>query len=243
MSSPLARPTTILLTGATSGIGAALAALLLERGHTVLAPSRGAARLPARAGLHPVTADLTDLAAIPPLVGHLLTEHPGLSVLVNCAAVQHGRRLDDPASRPDHLVEEAALNLTAPALLVQAMLGHLMRQPAAAVVNISSGLAVFPKECGGLYSATKAGLSSFTTSLRWQAEGSPLRVTEVVLPLVDTPMTAGRGKGKISPQAAAMAILRGVDSGRAVVHVGAARALPPIRLLAPWLGRRLLRGN
>lgn len=243
MSSPLARPTTILLTGATSGIGAALADRLLDRGHTVLALSRSAAQLPARAGLHPVTADLTDLAAIPALAARLLEQHPDLSVLVNNAAVQHDRPLTDPASRPAHLVEEAALNLAAPALLVQALLAHLMRKPAAAVVNLSSGLAIFPKERGGLYSATKAGLSSFTTSLRWQAEGSPLLVTEAVLPLVDTPMTAGRGRGKIAPDAAAQAILSGIDARRSVVRVGAARVLPVLQALAPWLGRRILRGN
>ncbi len=243
MSSPLARPTTILLTGATSGIGSALLARLLDAGHTVLAPARRAAHLPARAGLHPVTADLTDLAAIPVLARRLCAEHAGLSVLINAAAVQHARPLTDPASRPEDLIEEAALNLAAPALLTQALLAHLLRQPSAAVVNLSSGLALFPKERGGLYSATKAGLSSFTTSLRWQTEGTPLLVTEVLLPLVDTPMTAGRGRGKISAAAAAQAILTGVAARRRVIRVGAARALPAIRALAPWLGARLLRGT
>lgn len=243
MSTPLSIPTTVLLTGATSGIGASLADRLLAQGHTVLAVSRHAAHLPARAGLHPVTADLTDLAAIPALAADLLAAHPGLSVLINNAAVQHARPLTDPASLPRHLVEEAALNLAAPALLVQALLAHLMRQRAGAVVNLSSGLGMFPKEAGGLYSATKAGLSSFTTSLRWQVEGSGLLVAEVVLPLVDTPMTAGRGRGKIAPDRAAALILAGIAARRTTIRIGAARALPVIGALAPWLGRRLLRGS
>lgn len=242
MSSPLAHPTTILLTGATSGIGAELLTRLLDAGHRVIAPARRAAHLPARAGLHPVTADLTDLAAIPALVTQLLADHPALSVLINAAAVQHARPLTDPAAHPEDLIEEAALNLIAPALLVQALLAHLMRQPAGAIVNLSSGLALFPKERGGLYSATKAGLSSFTTSLRWQAAASPLLVSEVLLPLVDTPMTAGRGRGKIPADTAAAAILAGIAARRTVIRVGAARALPVIRSLAPWLGARLLRG-
>lgn len=242
MSSLLARPATILLTGATSGIGAELVTRLLDVGHCVIAPARRAAHLPARAGLHPITADLTDLAAIPGLAARLLAEHPALSILINAAAVQHARPLTDPTSRPADLIEEAALNLVAPALLAQALLGHLMRQPAGAIVNLSSGLAVFPKEQGGLYSATKAGLSSFTTTLRWQAETSPLLVTEVLLPLVDTPMTAGRGRGKLPASAAADAILAGLAARRTVIRVGAARALPVIRTLAPWLGARLLRG-
>jgi len=243
MSRPLSRPATVLLTGATSGIGAALLDRLLDQGHAVLALSRHAAHLPARAGLHPVTADLTDLAAIPGLAAGLLAAHPGLSVLINNAAVQHARPLTDPASQPRHLIEEAALNLAAPALLVQALLPHLLRRPDGAVVNLSSGLATFPKEAGGLYSATKAGLSSFTTALRWQVEGSGLLVSEVVLPLVDTPMTAGWGRGKIAPELAAAAILRGVEARRETIRIGAARALPLLQAVAPWLGRRLLRGN
>ncbi len=243
MSSPLAHPTTVLLTGATSGIGAALVPRLLDRGHTVIALARRAAHLPARAGLVPVTADLTDLPGLPALAASIATDHPGLSVLLNAAAVQHAIPLTDLASSPKMLIEEAALNLTAPALLVQALLPTLLRQPDGAVVNLSSGLASFPKEAGGLYSATKAGLSSFTTSLRWQLEATPLLVAEVILPLVDTPMTAGRGRGKISADAAAEAILSGIDARRTMIRVGAARALPLISALAPWLGRRLLRGT
>lgn len=243
MSSPLAHPTTVLLTGATSGIGAALCDLLLLQGHSVLAFARRATHLPARAGLHPIAADLTDLAAIPALCQQVVDSHPGLSVLINNAAVQHALPLTDPASRPTHLIEEATLNLAAPALLAQALLPLLMTRGAGAIVNISSGLAIFPKQAGGLYSATKAGLSSFTTSLRWQIEGTPLLVTEVQLPLVDTPMTRGRGARKLDPQDDAAAILAGVAARRPVIRVGAARALPVLQVLAPWAGRRILRGS
>ena len=244
MSSPLGKPTTVLLTGGTSGVGAALLTRLLDRGHTVLALSRSAAHLPARAGLNPVTCDLTDLETLPALVRALVADHPDLSIVINNAAMQIARPLTDASSFPDHLIKEAALNLIAPALIVQAALPHLIGLPQGAVINVSSGLAFFPKEKGGLYSATKAGLSSFTTSLRWQVEGTPLFVAEVVLPMVDTPMTAGRGKGrKISPEEAADAILRGVDARRPVIRVAAARALPAIAALAPWLGRRMLRGG
>ena len=242
MPNPLSQPTTILLTGATSGIGAALCARLLRRGHTVIALSRHAAHLPAQPGLIAINADLTDLPAIPTLAQRLRAEHPALSILINNAAVQHAHALADPNSTPARLIEEAALNLAAPALLTQALLPHLIARPAGAIVNLSSGLATFPKEQGGLYSATKAGLSSFTTSLRWQAEATPLLVSEVILPLVDTPMTAGRGRGKITPDHAAQTVLGGITARRPTIRVGAARALPLIAALAPWAGRRLLRG-
>jgi hypothetical protein len=71
-----------------------------------------------------------------------------------------------------------------------------------------------------------------------------VQVTEIVLPVVDTPMTAGRAGGrKIAPGPVAEAILAGVAQGRPVVRSGAARALPVIERLAPGLGRRILRGT
>ena len=78
MSTPLAPPATVLVTGATSGVGAALCDLLVLRGHTVLALARRAAHLPARPGLHPVTADLADLSTIPALcrVGRMIAVVP-----------------------------------------------------------------------------------------------------------------------------------------------------------------------
>jgi NAD(P)-dependent dehydrogenase (short-subunit alcohol dehydrogenase family) len=75
--------------------------------------------------------------------------------------LRHARPLTDPASRPAHLIEEATHNLAAPANLTQ--------QPAGAVVNLSSGLALHPKQKGGPHSASKAGLSSFSRYLRCRA--------------------------------------------------------------------------
>lgn len=111
--------------------------------------------------------------------------------------MQAGRPLTDPLLDHVEVIREAGLNLIAPALLVQAVLPAMLARGRGWIVNMSSGLAVFPKEDTALYCATKAGLSSLTTSLRWQVEGRGMAVAEVMLPLVDTPMTAGRGSGKL----------------------------------------------
>ena len=74
MSSPLSQPTTVLLTGATSGIGAELLPRLLAQGHSVIALSRHAVHLPAQPGLIALSADLTDLPAIPALAHRLLSD-------------------------------------------------------------------------------------------------------------------------------------------------------------------------
>jgi uncharacterized oxidoreductase len=244
MSSLLSRPETVLLTGATSGIGAELRTRLLARGHTVIAVSRSASRLAPAAGLHAVDADLAEAQSVVDAAGMIAAAHPALSLIVNCAAVQHAVPLTDPASRPALLREEVAVNLLAPALLVQALLPLLVAAGRGGIVNISSGLAVFPKERAGLYPATKAGLSSFTTSLRWQVARHGITVSEVLLPVVDTPMTEGRADArKIAPGPVAEAILDGVARGRPVIRVGAARLLPLLSRIAPGLGHRILRGT
>lgn len=231
----------VLVTGGTSGIGAGLVRQLRARGHPVVVLARRAGELPAAPDLFPVVCDLADLAALPAVMARVLADHPDLPVLVNNAAVQIARPLTDPALTAAEVITEAAVNLTAPALLAQAMLPGMLARGQGWMVNISSGLAVFPKEQTALYCAAKAGLSSLTTSLRWQVEGQGIRVVEVVLPLVDTPMTADRGQGKITAERAAGDILQGLDRGADTIRIGKARLLPLVARLAPSLGRRMMR--
>lgn len=239
MSRLLDRPAKVLVTGGTSGVGAALTGMLLAGGHQVVVLARRAGDMAPQPGLHPVPCDLSDVPAVQDAAARIAATHPDLRILIHNAAVQHALPLS--SSTPAMLIEEATVNLLAPALLTQALAPALGK--GGAIVAITSGLATFPKERAGLYAATKAGLHSFALSLRYQMEGRGIAVIEVVLPLVDTPMTAGRGRGKITAEAAAAAILRGVAEGKPVIRVGAARALPLIAALAPWLGRRMLRGT
>ena len=70
----------------------------------------------------------------------------------------------------------------------------------ASTPNVTSLTALHPKTFAPVYSATKAGLRSFTRGLRLQAEPFGIHVMEAIPPLVDTAMTSGRGKGKISAE-------------------------------------------
>ena len=234
----LAVPTTVLLTGATSGIGDALARRLAGEGHRLVVVSRTASVTE-----HVVAAyacDLTQPAAVVALCSALKQRHTDIGVIINNAAVQHAASLGETS--PDQIVEEAMLNLVAPALIAQAFVRTLRsREGPSAIVNVSSGLAFFPKEATSLYCATKAGLHSLSQSLRYQCEGSSVVVSEAILPLVATRMTAGRGKGKLAPDAAARAIITGLRAGRPEIYVGKARFLPLLQRLAPALGRSMLR--
>lgn len=241
---PLHSPTSVVLTGGTSGIGQALLSRLAEGGHTVIVLARHASSLPAAQRLIAIDIDLADASAVREVGKRLATDHPETSVLINNAALQYGKPLTDPDFDPARMEAEVAINLTAPALLIHALLPTLrMRGPSGAIVNVSSGLGAFPKQSTALYCATKAGLSNFTRSLRYQLEADGVLVSEVVLPLVDTPMTTGRGSGKISADAAAAAILAGISARHEIINVGKARLLPILSRIAPGLGYRMLRGS
>lgn len=71
-------------------------------------------------------------------------------------------------------------------------------------------------------------------------EGEPVRVVEVVMPLVDTRMTAGRGSGKLSAAQAAQQLIEGLLAGKTDVRIGKARLLPWLHRWAPGVLTRIL---
>lgn len=193
MAKLLTRPTKVVLTGATQGIGRALRDRLLAGGHGVVAIARNVRDLPEAAGLHPVACDLSDADQVREVVAGIAAEHPDMGVIINNAAVQHDQALCAPDLEPTLLDEEVTVNLLAPALIIGALAPVLRaRGKPGGIVNVNSGLAIFPKQQAGLYCATKAGLHSLSQSLRYQLAGTRIAVIEAFLPLVDTAMTAGR---------------------------------------------------
>ncbi|MGW6918218.1 SDR family NAD(P)-dependent oxidoreductase [Kitasatospora sp. NPDC054939] len=117
----------------------------------------------------------------------------------------------------------------------------------AAFVAVTSGLAYAPKRTAPVYCATKSAVHTLVQALRYRsAADTPwVRVQEVVLPPVDTPMTAGRegATRKIPAARAAGAVVRGIEQGRPVVPVGASRALLALLRVHPPTAYRILRDS
>ena len=241
MSSLLASPSQILLTGATSGIGAAMLAMLLADGHRVTAVARRATALAAQQRLTALDCDLANPSELDAML-EILRSAPPFDVIINNAALQSPLALMDPGFDPALLAREAMINLVAPARIAQALLPAMAaRGTPAAIVNISSGLAFYPKTTTALYCATKAGLHSLSQSLRYQLASTQVRIIEAILPLVDTPMTAGRGSGKMDAGAAAAAILAGIAAGRDEIYIGKAQLLRWLGAIAPAIPRAILK--
>lgn len=244
---------TALVTGGARGLGRELTLQLLAAGADVVAVGRDRRHLDSLADalgaeahrVSTIAADLADPAAVDALVEEVRVRHPDLSVLVNNAGVQRLTDLvaEDPAVTAPAVRHEVAVNLTAVVTLTAGLLPLLAAHPSAAVLNVTSGLAVAPKRSAPVYCATKAAVRSWTRALRYQCEaGAPgVRVTEAVLPLVDTDMTRGRGRSAMDAEDAARAVLAGLRRDRDEVWVGRARVLRVAMRVSPALAHRLLR--
>jgi uncharacterized oxidoreductase len=184
---------TILLTGGATGIGLALAQRFAQAGSQVIICGRRADKLQAAQqqvpGLHYYECDLALAADRAELAQRVVRDFPALNVLLNNAGIQNRFQMADlPASLAawEQQRQEIAINLEAPVHLAALLLPHLRQQPAAAIINVSSGLAFAPMAAAPIYSATKAALHSFTLSLRQQLASTGVRVLEIVPPAVNT---------------------------------------------------------
>jgi len=242
----LKHASTILLTGATSGIGRALFEQLQKQGHQLLVVARNQERLLALQGDYEnvvcYPCDLSSRSQIESLADKIAECHPELNVVINNAGVQFTPSLLDDDFDFDSIEYETTVNFLAPLWLSYLLLPTLLEsKQQAGIINISSGLAFAPKTQSAVYCANKAALHSLSQSLRYQLSGKNVRVIETIMPLVDTPMTAGRGNGKISPNAAAQQIIEGVKKGQEEIYVGKAKLLPLLMRLSPVLVKGIMR--
>ncbi len=186
---------TILITGGTSGIGLELATQLLALGNTVIITGRDQAKLDRIKKEHPllhtIQSDVSDPKAIASLYERVSREYPALNILINNAGVMRKINLQDKGSDLEDISREIETNLMGPVRMVKQFLPQLKAQPSAAIVNVSSGLAFTPFPISPVYGATKAGLHSFTQSLRVQLKNTSVKVFELAPPSTQTPLQNG----------------------------------------------------
>ncbi len=184
MTFPL-RGATVVLTGAASGIGAALAASLSARGANLALVDRdgaGLAAIAARARGHDVKVsehviDVSDRGAIDLLPERVLNRHDHVTVLINNAGVALGGSFADVTLADFEWL--FAINFWAPVRLTKAFMYALSREPAAHIVNISSLFGIVAPPGQAAYSAAKFALRGFSEALRHELEGSSVSLTVV----------------------------------------------------------------
>jgi short-subunit dehydrogenase len=223
-----------LITGASSGIGAALAEALAAAGATVGICARRADRLTEvleRCRQHSPDSrhwvvDLADPAAVDRLAADAVADLGPIDVLVNNAGIpmrRHVTRLD-----PDRVERAMAVNYFAPVRLTLSLLPHLLERPDARVVNVSSVAATLSSPGEAAYDASKAALSAFSEAMAIDLWDTSVKVLVVYPGLVATELFDVPDNDPpptdiepISAEEVATAVLDALDRGTSQVYVPA----------------------
>jgi uncharacterized oxidoreductase len=220
---------TVFITGATSGIGRALAEALHQRGNKVIIAGRRKALLDEVARLNPgidtVELDIGNAAQIREVAAQLTERYPALNVVINNAGIMPfddaGGPLDD-----EQAVRLIDTNLLGPVRVSAAFVEHLKRQPESTIINNSSVLAYVPIAVTALYSATKAAIHSYTLSQRFMLRNTSVRVLEIAPPWVDTDLIHKSGDPRAMPLDAFIAeMMTLLETATTEVIVDAAKPL------------------
>jgi uncharacterized oxidoreductase len=133
-----------------------------------------------------IVLNIEDPADIRKVAAQLATDHPALNAVIHNAGIMRPENL--LAQQEDLADAEAiiATNLLGPLHLTAALLPQLQKQPHAAILTVSSGLAFIPMAITPTYNATKAAIHSWSQSLRYQLKSTNIQVIEIVPPYVQT---------------------------------------------------------
>lgn len=185
---------TILITGGGSGIGLGLAEAFHALGNKVVIAGRRRALLDEIAakhqGMQTAALDVADGEDIGRVAGDLKSAFPALNAVIHCAGIMRRESLAE--GKLSDAEETIATNLLGTIRLTAALLPHLLSQPRATIMTVSSGLAFVPLAITPTYCATKAAIHSYTQSLRYQLGNTAVQVLELIPPYVQTELLGPR---------------------------------------------------
>jgi short-subunit dehydrogenase len=167
----------VFLTGASSGIGLAIAKLLVEEGHEVWGTSRNLERIPKMPRCHPVRLDLTDRLSVEQAFNATLTEAGYLDVLINNAGAGHF----GPAEflPLETITSQFQILVFGQIQLMQLALRHMRSRGEGLIINITSLASRLPVPFMAAYNAAKAALASFTMSIQLELGNSRVHVVDL----------------------------------------------------------------
>ncbi len=238
----------VVVTGASRGLGAAVASGFAARGARVALLARSATQLEqvaqrlratgGQAAAWPL--DVRDWDAVHHVFGSILAHWGRLDILVNAAGLKHEGRIEQ-TSRQDAW-DTLSVNYLGPLACCQAVIPAMRRQGAGHIINVSSVLGKRATPARGAYAASKAALNALTDALRVELMDTGIHVT-LVCPGRFAEQDAGqRGLLAMSTERAAERIIHCVERPvRELVLTPAARVLSWLSVCAPGLVDHILR--
>ncbi|GAL15016.1 oxidoreductase [Vibrio astriarenae] len=171
----------IIVTGATSGIGYELTKSLCEKGHKVVASGRDLERLTtlqSQTGCEIVQADLADAEQVVDLFQAAVEKLGALDVLINNAGM-NSRKCEIDELTIEEFDHQYAVNLRAPAILSREALKVMKPQKQGQIINVVSTVAKRANETMSVYTAMKQGLAGFSAILMKEAQPHGIKVTSL----------------------------------------------------------------
>src|SRR5215472_11173222 len=167
----------VFITGASSGIGLAIAKSLVEHGHEVWGTSRNLERIPKMPRLHPVRLDLTDGPSIEHAFNSTLAEAGDLDVLINNAGAGHF----GPAEvlPLEVITSQFQILVFGQIQLMQLALQHMRSRGEGLIINVTSLASRLPVPFMAAYNSAKAALASFTMSIQLEFAHPRVRIVDL----------------------------------------------------------------
>ena len=173
----------VLVTGASSGFGLAMAAKFVRNGHRVIAGARRLDRLQALAAelgpaLLPLELDVTSRASIEAGIASLPPQWEDVDILINNAGLALGTEPAQQASL-DEWETMINTNCTGLVTMTHTLLPAMVARGSGTIINIGSTAGAYPYPGGNVYGATKAFVDQFTLNLRADLVGTGVRATTI----------------------------------------------------------------
>ncbi len=167
----------VFLTGASSGIGLAIAKLLVAEGHEVWGTSRNLERIPKTPRWHPVRLDLADSLSIEAAFNAALTDAGYFDVVINNAGAGHF----DPAELVpmETITSQFQILVFGQIQLMQLALRHMQSRGEGLIINVTSLASRLPVPFMAAYNAAKAAMASFTMSIQLELGNSRVHVVDL----------------------------------------------------------------
>jgi NAD(P)-dependent dehydrogenase (short-subunit alcohol dehydrogenase family) len=247
-----------LVTGVSSGIGAATSALLAQRGYNVFGTSRRPSADSAPAGVEMLELDVRSDASVGACVATLLGREGRIDVLVNNAGFMAFG--ESEATSPEQAREQFETNLFGPMRLINAVLPAMRRQGQGRIVNLSSLVGLVGVPLLPVYTASKFALEGYSESLRYELRdfgiwvsliepgwvrtglGAAAQQASGPVPAYDRLRVAARAaigdriEGGLAPARVAEAVLRAVRDRRPRLRYRVGREatwIPRVRVVTP----------